>query len=416
MIFVYNAITLLLLPIYILILIWRLFKKKEDLNRIWERFGISSQHRPKGEIFWLHAASVGESNIIINLVQNISINQDTTYLVTSGTLTSARILKNKLPANIIHQFLPYDNFLFVYLFLKKWRPYIGIFIEAEIWPGLIHQAAKTCKLLLINAHISDKSFNKWKLAKRFFQQNMNNFSEILTQSMRDFEKYKWFEPKNLTNIGNIKFSNKKLEIDDLELQKFARLFQNRTIIFLASTHLQDEQNILSIVKSIRDMLPKSYFIIAPRHPERRAELARQCDLLGITYSLRSKFTSAILSDDLYIIDNFGDLGLFYSLANVSFVGGSFVSGGHNPLEPAHFRNFILLGPNMSNYQNITDDMLAAKAALQFQTTEDFFDLLKYYLSDENYAETLLYRDNSLHFVQKHQNISDQYLNIIKKYI
>ncbi|MGI4775932.1 MAG: 3-deoxy-D-manno-octulosonic acid transferase [Janthinobacterium lividum] len=416
MIFIYNLLTLLLLPVYILLLIWRSFKGKEDLGRILERFGISSQNRPKGEVIWLHAASVGESNIIVNLIKNITPAQKVTYLVTSGTLTSAQILKNKLPINAIHQFLPYDNFIFIRSFLRKWQPYLGIFVEAEIWPSLINEASKTCKLLVINAHISDKSFDKWSLVRSFFQKNMSNFSEVLTQSDRDFNKYEALGLKNLTNLGNIKFSNEKLHVDNLEFEKLHKSFQNRKIIVLASTHPQDEQVILSIIKPIRCIFPSSYFILVPRHSERRNEVALQCDHFNITYSLRSKLLVPNLSDDVYIVDTFGDLGLFYNLAYISFVGGSFSNGGHNPLEPAYFSNLILLGPDMSNYQNITDNMLEYKAAIQFYACHDLLNLLKYYLADENYAETLIYKDNSLFFVKKHQYILERYLSILKKYI
>ena len=148
MILIYNIISFLLLPLYFLALVIRIYSNKESLDRLNERFGYSTLPRPNGALIWLHAASVGESVATLNLIENINIiYPKINFLVTSGTISSANILEKKLPQNARHQFLPIDNLIFVRKFLKHWQPSLGIFIESELWPCLINEGAKFCKLL-----------------------------------------------------------------------------------------------------------------------------------------------------------------------------------------------------------------------------------------------------------------------------
>ena len=205
MIFIYHLITMLLLPFYVFVLAWRILRKKENFSRIQERFGFSTGKRPVGTLIWIHAASVGESAIAVTLIENISsISPNLNFLVTTGTIASSKIIVDKLPENAVHQFLPIDNIIFIKKFLKKWQPKLGIFIEAEIWPGLLVEASKNCKLLLLNAHISDRSFKRWYKVRSFFQIVMASFSMVATQSIFDYEKYKILGTNNLINLGNIK--------------------------------------------------------------------------------------------------------------------------------------------------------------------------------------------------------------------
>ena len=159
MIYLYHLITIILLPFYLLVLLWRIIRKKENAYRICERFGIATRSRPEGTLIWLHAASVGESAIAITLIENITaISPNLNFLVTTGTIASSKVIASKLPINAIHQFLPIDNIFFIGKFLKYWQPKLGIFIEAEIWPGLLTEASKKFKLLLLNQGVEDNSW------------------------------------------------------------------------------------------------------------------------------------------------------------------------------------------------------------------------------------------------------------------
>jgi len=417
MIFIYNILSFLLLPFYCLILGFRIINNKELPKRLSERFGFSLAQRPKGILVWLHAASVGESVAALNLIDNINvIYPKVNFLVTSCTTSSAYILQKKLPRNAIHQFLPIDNIIFVRKFFKNWQPNLGIFIESELWPCLINEGAKFCKLLLFNGHISDKSFNSWSKCKFFFQTIMRNFTEIITQSSIDFDKFALLNITKVTNLGNIKFANKKLTVDETKLLAIRKQLIGKEVIVLASTHLEDENVVLKIIKPIKNIYPNCYFILVLRHPERNKEVAKACQKLDLNFSIRSEINSPNSEDDLYIVDTLGELGLFYSLAHISFIGGSFKQGGHNLLEAAFFENLILFGPDMSNYFIIAEEMIKNKASIQIQNSEELIEQLKYFLDPANLEIAKIYKKNSVEFVIKNQEILQNYLAVLSKYM
>lgn len=417
MIYIYHLITIVLLPIYIMVLIWRTIRKKENLYRICERFGIATRGKPAGTLIWLHAASVGESAIAVTLIENITaISPNLNFLVTTGTIASSKVIESKLPANAIHQFLPIDNIFFIRKFLRIWQPKLGIFIEAEIWPGLLTEASKTCKLLLLNAHISDRSFKRWFKVKSFFQTIMASFSEVAAQSIFDFEKYKMLGTASLSNLGNIKFANKKLPVNAQDLSGLNNSLLGKKLIVFASTHLSDEKVVLNVIKPIKQQFQDCYFVMIPRHPERRSEIAKTCKNLELKFMLRSESKIFKTTDDLYIVDNFGELGLFYSLAYISFVGGSFSKGGHNPIEPAHFKNLILFGPDMSNCRSVAETMVLEKAAIQFNDKQELLELLQKFLQENEVNNAQVYKDNAEIFAGRYKQIFQNYLSLIKKYI
>lgn len=391
---------------------------KEDRRRVLERFGISSIKAGSSRmgvepLIWIHAASVGESNIALTLVSAITArNKNINFLITSGTRTSAEILHPKLPSNAVHQFLPIDNIFFVRKFLNYWKPSFGIFLESELWPCIINEAAARFRLVLCNARLSDKALMRWQKMDFLFKAIINNFNLVITQSASDFEKYKNLGTKNLINIGNLKFANKKLEVDEQERAELSKHFQNKRVITIASSHFDDEEVILKTIKSIKTQYDDCYFVLIPRHPIRVKEIASKCKGLSLSYSLRSEKTRPDLDQDLYIIDKFGEVGLFYSLSYISFVGGSFKQGGHSPIEPAYFNNVIIFGPNMSKCQDIANEMLKEKAAVQITDSQQFMDKIRYFLSIEGQAEARSYQNNAMVFVQKNQKILDEYLNLM----
>jgi 3-deoxy-D-manno-octulosonic-acid transferase len=417
MIYIYNILSFVLLPVYCLLLILRIITKKEDVYRICERFAITTKPRQQGKLIWIHAASVGEGQIALTLIDAIttSITPEVNYLVTSGTKSSANILAQKLPNNAVHQYLPIDNIIFIKKFLATWQPNLAIFIEGELWPCLISEASKKCKLLLCNARISERSFKKWQRARAFFCVITSYFSKIITQSKVDLEKFKTLGASNVINLGNIKFSNKKLYLDKKESQRIARLLNSKKIIVLGSTHQEDEEIALEAIKPIKAEYPNSYFIFILRHPERRYAIAKNCTKLGLNFSLRSQNYTPRAKDDLYIVDNFGEIGLFYNLSYITIVGGSFAQGGHNPIEPAHFNNLIMFGPDMSKCREIANQMIQSRAAIQFKNSKELIKLLKYFLNESNIEEAITYQRNSMKFVKQYQDILQSYLKIIAEY-
>lgn len=386
------------------------------INRIGERFGYASCARPSGELIWIHAASVGESTAALALIESMNkLYTKYHFLITSTTVSSADILNQKIPSNTVHQFIPFDNIIFIKMFLHHWRPTLGIIIESEFWPCLISQCAKICPILWINARISDKSIQRWRYLRQFFIDTIENFSEIISQSELDLTKFKALGVQNIKNLGNIKFANKQLDCDHNLCTQLLGSLKNKRIIVAASTHYEDEQIVLDAIVKLKVHFSDLYFIVIPRHPERKNELITFCAHRNLTYSIESIVHHPQLDKDLYIVDSFGKLGVFYNIADIVFVGGTGV-GGHNILEPACFSKLIIFGPDMSNFMGIAREILAADAAIQIQNAESLFSKLLYFLSPGNIHEVQTYRTNALTFVQSQQQILTEYMAVIGRYL
>ncbi|KAJ6644999.1 putative aspartate/prephenate aminotransferase, partial [Pseudolycoriella hygida] len=426
------------LPIYFILLIFRVLAGKEDIKRISERFAScrainnkngdnlkSLFYKENDFLIWLHAASMGESLIAITLVENISDlwlksgrQLSLKFLVTSGTVSSSSMLQQKLPSTAIHQFIPIDNIMFVKKFFKNWRPNLGIFIESELWPALLSEGKKHCKLLLVNARLSDKSFKSWQKMSCLFRSIVNNFSQIITQSITDFQKFTHLGVKsNIINLGNIKFANKQLLVNEAKLDILGTHLGDKKIIVFASTHFEDEQILFNIIKPIKQQYPDCYFILIPRHPERKNDICAMCRKHELSYSVRSQNSNVpLITDDLYIVDTFGELGLFFSLAYITFVGGSFKQGGHNIVEPAYFSNYIIFGPDMSNFADMAKNMIDQKAGVQIHNQTELLSKINYLLGEDGGKEAKIYQANALKFVNKNQQILRDYLAIIEQYL
>ena len=415
---IYKLILLLLTPLYPFILFYRLIRKKDTPASITQRLGFISKERPKGRLVWIHAASLGESIAAITLINSIKNSYpDINLLVTTGTLSSAQMINKSLPAGSLHQFVPIDNFLIVRKFINHWQPDLGIFIESELWPALVTESAKKCRLILVNARLSNKSFGLWQKYQAQFKYIIDNFSKVITQSERDYFKYTSLGCSKAVNLGNIKFSNKELPADSDQLQRLQQIFASRKVFVAASTHKEDEEIILPVLSKLKHEKLDYYPVIIPRHPARQAEIADYCNKLGLSYCLRSQSLVPDLEKDLYIADSFGELGLFFSLSSVVFVGGSFGQlGGHNLLEPAHFNNAIILGRDMSNYQNITDEMISQKAAIQITGSEDFEREIKLLLSQAGNEQRTSLATNARNYINNYKKTLDNYLAEIKKFI
>ena len=418
-ILLYNLLTVILFPFYIIILLIRAIKGKENIRSLRSRFTLYSTKRNREKLIWIHAASVGESMIAINLVNQLKKKyQNTDFLITTGTLSSANLINKWLPPGVYHEFTPLDNIFTIRKFYQYWRPTVGIFVESDIWPVLVTFGAKKCKLILLNGRLSDKSFEIWQKFPKIFKLLTDSFSYIGVQSKVDLEKYQSLGCNKAENLGNIKFSNQELEVNKKELAYLQELFKDRKIFVAASTHEEDEAVLLDIIYQFKEeKIDKFYPIIILRHPERASYVGLMCNKLGLKYSLRShKTKNNILKNDLYIVNSFGELGLFYSLADITFIGGSFKMksriAGHNLLEPAYFENVIIVGPNMGNFQNITNEMLENKACIQINTSEELKNQILFFMEDKNQKICREYSDNAKRYVKSKQKILGNYLQQI----
>lgn len=412
--YIYNIITVLLTPIYLIVLVIRLFKGKETVESIKQRFGFGYDLRPRGKLIWLHAASVGESMVAMTLVKLFTITHPAYhFLITTKTCSSSKILKQNPYPNVTYQFVPTDNFLAVQRFVKYWRPCIGIFIESELWPCLVNVTASQMQLILVNGKLSDSSYKLWKKAQFLFSAIINKFALIITQSDNDLEKFQNLGYHQAIKLDNLKFINEALAANSDKLQELEKQIGDKPVMVFASTHEPDEVIILKIIHNLRSKL-NYYPILVPRHPHRAGQITEMCQSIGLSYSLRSDKNNFI-DKDLYIVDSFSELGLFYRVSTAVFVGGSFKGKGHNMIEPAYLDNIILFGPDVTSFQNIADEMIANQAAIQVYDEAELEAQIQHIFSDKD-SKFTKYSANALNYANSKKENALKTIKYIKSYL
>ncbi len=414
MILLYNIFWILLLPFVILLMIFRIVTGKEDILRIRERVGLPRVVRSlKHDIIWIHAASVGESKIALTLAKYLpKSSPNYKILITTGTVTSAQIVRKSINSNIIHQYIPLDNYLSMWLFFKYWKPKIGILVECELWPNLLHIGSKTCNLILANARMSDKSFATWSKYKFAISPLLNKLKVILCQSNADHKKYIALGAENSIVANNLKYSGSKLEVDSHNLKALAKQIDGREVFLAASTHPGDEEIAIEAHINLRKKYNNLLTIIAPRHTNRMGEIKKLAQDNNLSVSVRSSNDKITKQTDIYIADTMGELGVLFSVAKVTFMGGSFKQGGHNLIEPAYFGTIIIFGPNMSNCQEVADEFLENQAAFQINDTKELIEI-----TNKIYSGTVKDTSGKMEqIIQNHNNIISNYLSYIEKYL
>ena len=337
---------------------------REDAARLGERFGTAGVARPAGPLIWLHAASVGESLSALPLLERIRGRwPDLAILMTSGTVTSARLMAERLPAGVIHQYIPVDLAPAVRRFLAHWQPSLGLLVESELWPNLLLEARQgRCELLLINGRMSAASTRSWGRFPPAIRLLLGQFAEIFAQSPEDLAHFQTLGAERARCLGNLKFAAPPLRADADELERFTALLQGRPLWLAASTHPGEEAIAGKVHQALRARFPDLLTLIAPRHPDRGPAIADELSAAGLRIALRSRGESPGAETDAYVADSIGELGLWYRLAPAVFVGGSLVpKGGQNPLEPARLGRAILFGPHSSNFVRVCQEMTAAGA-------------------------------------------------------
>ncbi|MCR0983502.1 3-deoxy-D-manno-octulosonic acid transferase [Roseomonas populi] len=364
----WRATTTLAAPLLPLWLARRARRGKEDPARLRERRGEGAE-RPPGPLLWLHGASVGESQSALPLIEALAEARPALrFLVTTGTVTAARLLEERLPralAGLVqHRFAPLDVPAHVARFLDSWRPDAAVFIESEIWPNLLLATrARGIPMALINARISDRSARGWGRLPAVAQRLFGAFDLAIAQTETDAAHLRALGAKSALAWGNLKFAARPLPASEPALAALRGAIDARPVLLAASTHPGEEAQVAEAHARLRERLPGLLTIVAPRHPERGPALARELE--AHDPALRS--TGALPGPDtaIYIADTLGELGLLYRVAGAALIGGSLVPhGGQNPLEAARLGCPVLLGPNTGNFTAIVDRMLAAGAALR----------------------------------------------------
>ena len=353
MYFFYNILSNLAILISPIIIIYRIFKGKEDPKRVWEKFCIYSQKKNNKNI-WIHAASVGELMSVVPIIKKLEKNKKIkNILLSTSTTSSAKIFKKLRLKKTSHVYFPLDNNYIVKKFIKYWQPELAIFIDSEIWPNMFNNLKlSNIPIIIMNARITERSFNKWQIFPNFANQVFEKISLALPQNLETLKYLKLLKVKNIKMAGNLKYFGQKNNQDHVT-KSLKNKFRNFKVWCAASTHNDEEILIGKLHKRLKKTEKKLITIIIPRHINRTNEIIdalKNLDLNCITHSSNQKIQQ---DTDIYLVDSYGESSAFYSLTNVSFVGGSIINhGGQNPLEPARLGNYIINGPNVKNFKEI----------------------------------------------------------------
>ena len=339
----WRLATRVLTPVAPLLLRQRAARGKEDWARLNERLGIAGLARPAGRLIWLHGASVGESLSALPLIEKLK--GQGTVLVTSGTVTSAAMMSQRLPAGALHQYVPLDTPGAVARFLDHWKPDAGLFIESDLWPNLIGAArARGVKLALVNARISAASAERWRWARRSVKALLSAFDMVLAQDDEVAQRFRGLGARQVEVVGSLKADAPPLTTDEDALAAMRQAIDGRPVLLAAQTHPGEDETVLPAHDLLRARFPDLLTILIPRHTARGTDLEMLCG----TRAVKRRSAGGRISSQtaIYIADTMGEMGLFYRLAPFCFLGGTLVPlGGHNPLEPAALHCAVLAGPH-----------------------------------------------------------------------
>ena len=378
----YRGLTTLGAPVISLYLERRKTRGKEDLLRFAERLGCPARPRPPGVLVWIHAASVGESLSMLPLVERLCA-RNAKVLLTTGTVTSARLMEERLPQGAFHQYVPVDRMAYVRSFLDHWRPDLALWAESEFWPNMLTEShGRGIPLVLVQGRVSPRSFKGWKRVPGFIRRILSCFTLCLGQTEGDVQRLKALGSRDTRCLGNLKHAAPPLPADLAELERLRQAVAGRPLWLAASTHPGEEILIGEVHRALEPRCPGLLTLIAPRHPQRGPEIAQELAGLGLSVSLRSQGALPQAETQVYLADTMGELGLFYRLCPIVFMGKSLaVGGGQNPFEPARIGAAILFGPAMENFPDMAPSMVAAGAAIQVNDADGLTSRLGDLLAD-----------------------------------
>ena len=353
MFIVYDLLNLILLIFSPLIFLTRYFLGKEDKKRFKEKFCLFSKRNNSRETIWIHGASVGEILSIIPIIKELEKDKKIKkILLTSSTTSSASVVLKFKFKKTVHQYYPLDINFLTKFFINYWKPKIAIFVDSEVWPNMYKNLyRKKIPLILLNARITKKSFNRWKFFPNFSKTIFSKITLALPQNSETKKYLHLLGVKNIKIAGNLKYfgnlEKKKIKND------LSNKFYKRNIWCAASTHKEEEKFIGRVHNELRSEIKNLITIIIPRHINRTKSIINELNGIGLNYQLHSENKKIKKNTDIYLVDTYGEAIKFYLLSKLTFLGGSLVKhGGQNPLEPAREGNYILYGPNISNFKEV----------------------------------------------------------------
>ena len=412
---VYKAATVLGYPLIAVCLAIRKAKGKEDLTRFPERMGYAGKPRPDGRLIWIHGASVGETLSALPLINKLSeLYPAVRIMVTSGTLTSADLMAKRLPENAFHQFVPVDTPAAVKRFVDYWKPDAALWIESEFWPNLLSEiAAHKIPLILINGRVSDRSFERWRKFPAFCRELQGLFTKSFGQTDEDARRLRVLGAKDAACVGNLKFASKDLPYDADEFAKLEKQIANRPCWIAASTHAGEEEQLAFAQNALKTK--GALMILAPRHPKRGDEIEKLLKPAGLSVARRSRGEDIAPDTAVYLADTIGEMGLFYRLAQIAFVGGSLVAfGGQNIIEPARLGKAVVCGKYMMNFKEIVAKAVAAGALTVVEDKKELAQTLDALFENEGILKSK--RENARRFALNQADVLNRLTAALTPYL
>lgn len=409
--FLYSLLGYLMTP-FILFYLRERSKGNRDYRWFWgERFGLGLKYEVKKPVIWLHAVSVGETRAMQKmyvLLQTKFPNHQ--ILITTMTPTGRETAKLLYKSAIVH-YIPYDMPHAVKRFYKVFKPEIGIIMETEIWPNLLHYANKYgIKTYLVNARLSPKSYKSYKRVSFILGKFINYFDAILCQDKNTESRFKDLGFAGSTAVlGNTKFDLVLTNIDEAFIAKARNNNLTRKIIIFASTREKEESLILKNLPADATFL----VVIVPRHPERFSLIEKLIQENGIKYQKRSSNEEIASDTQILLGDSMGEMFMYYKMADVAIIGGSFNNGGgQNIIEPIYISKPVVFGPSMYNFTKVSSDALDDGCALQVKNMKQCFDTVKDLLNNQSTHDQMV--KNCELFVAKHKGASEKIINFIEQ--
>lgn len=383
--FMYRGATALLAPFAYRKVAAKLAAHGVSADRQRERLGHATLPRPNGQLIWFHGASVGECLAALTLINRLGEHlPQAQFLLTSGTATAQQVVAKRMPARCCHQFAPLDAAGPVQRFLSHWRPTAGVFVESELWPvTLVSTRAAGAKLALVNARLSDRSVARWLKKAPTARFVLEQFSLFLTQNQHISDSLLELgaRPDRVRAGGNLKAGADPLPVDGDALAEIRSALGPRPIWVASSTHIGEEQPVLTAHKALLKQHPDLCLVLVPRHPDRSDEVADLVGQAGMTCARRSKAEQPTAETQVYLADTMGELGTWYALSPIVFLGGSLEPiGGHNPFEVARAGAAVITGPGYHNFAETFPPMIAAKGAVEVHDADQLNSAVSHWLT------------------------------------
>ena len=393
MLFFYRLISNFIFIISPIIIIYRIFKKKEDPKRFLEKIGKFDKKNTNNDLVWFHGSSVGEILSIVPLIEKLEKrNNIKKILITSNTLSSAKIINKLKLKKTFHQFFPLDTVFLAEKFLNRWKPKVVFFIESEIWPNMIIKIKeKNIPLILLNARITKKSFLKWNSIPSFSKKIFNEFNLCLGQSDKTCNYLKVLGAKNIKKVGNLKFSRSKSELKNNSNLKIKKNLRKKKIIFSAiSTHKGEELFCAKVHANLKKKYKNIITIIIPRHVNRANEIKDELNSNNLKVHLHTSNKPLNKDADIYIVDTFGETKSFLEFSKIAFIGKSIHAyGGQNPLEAARQGNRIIHGPNIENFEEVYDFLKKLGISSKINSYKSLENLINKFHKKKNYSQQII---------------------------